>query len=174
MLKDNQILADRLTRRLGVRVDCGLYRRIEDVRDPKTGKIVAQVVHDDGVQFKRADGAPIPPDVLAEERAAAEEEEAGREARKPVPVDFATALERLTDAEQDKLAQIEQRSGRFKWWMMRAMAQGTVNVASSEFAQAKAMIVQEGLFSAKRIDEIFTIERLETMEAKPSSLSPVI
>lgn len=75
-LVDNQRLADRLTARLGVRVDCGLYRWIEDIRDPKTGRIVSQIVHDEGLQFKRIDGQPISQPIFDEEKIAAEADEA--------------------------------------------------------------------------------------------------
>lgn len=76
MLKDKQYLADRLTARYGVRVSVGLHRRIEDVRDPKTGEIVNQIVHDDGEQFTRADGVAIAQADIDAETSNAEADEA--------------------------------------------------------------------------------------------------
>lgn len=70
-------------------------------------------------------------------------------------VDFATCLERLTQEEWAKVDQIESSSPRFKMWIRRALAQGSLNVNSPEFAQAKQAVVGLGVFTAKRFVEIF-------------------
>ena len=74
---DKQLVAERLSVLTGVRVSVGLDRRIEDIRD-EAGRIVAQIIHDLGEKFTRADGQTI-------EQATIDEALAWCEANPPPP-----------------------------------------------------------------------------------------
>lgn len=101
-LKNKQFLCDRLTARYGVRVDVGLHRTIDDVRDVKTGRIARQIVHEQGELFARADGVAVPAEHIAEETPGAEADEAAWLAAQTPPRDLQAEIDELK-ARNEKL-----------------------------------------------------------------------
>ncbi len=96
---DKQLVAERLSAKYGVRVSVGLHRWIEDVRD-KGGKIVSQIVHDEGEKFTRADDGPVSQADIDEATAAALQEYPS--GQKPTPDDEISLLKkRVADLERD-------------------------------------------------------------------------
>lgn len=67
---NQQLVAARLAARYGTKVRVGNVRRIEDVRDEKTGRIVDQIAHVQENVFERDDGGDVDPAHVAEETAA--------------------------------------------------------------------------------------------------------
>lgn len=67
---DKQLVAEKLKAKYGVRVEVGLHRRIEDIRDEK-GKVISQIVHDEGEKFTRIDGGVVSKADIDEATAAA-------------------------------------------------------------------------------------------------------
>ena len=96
---DKQLVCERLSAKYGVRVSVGLHRWIEDVRD-KSGKIVSQIVHDEGEKFTRADDAPVLQADIDEATAAALAE--FPTGQKPKEADEVTAIKQRLAALESK------------------------------------------------------------------------
>ena len=111
----------------------------------------------------RANAGGTPQERLARARLAVPDKGAPTAAPPPdaiVPqrVDFEDALGRLTDAEWIALRDAMASNVRLARWYERAKTRGSIDLADPEVKTALAAVVGAGLFTKRRLGEIFAAE----------------
>lgn len=149
---NKQYIAARLSEVLGARVSVGLHRWIEDVRDPETGKIVEQIVHDEGEKYTRDDGVPVGQSDID---AAVLWLAANPPPPEPAFVEGAAFMARFTDDEYAAARALEATNPQVARWLDTLRVRGEIDVNGRTAQAAKASLVALGVLTQARADETF-------------------